>query len=994
MRLGVLKAIFGGLCILLAAMAPPAVDAAVSAKPGHYFLVIDHSGSMLSPVTRGPDAGKTRWQLMRERSSGFVERLPEGADLWVSVFSAQDPTNPNRDWRRTMSGRLDEANRSSMVGVLKSYPEPGQANGTWLYQATSEALDQVELIAQHDPEAFLTVMVYTDGVDQGHGLTSAQMARNPASKVGRTELENRINQFKSKYHNFNVVKVYQPGEESIRDAQVVRLQTNRIQLANPLAVPRQEFELTLAFRDSPALALEGRPLEVEIEGEDGRPLPLKVVGGPFRMHNGAMKVAVEKSGAWPPGQDQRARLKLGYPDVPNVFLVAEGGDAVDVYIQGANKPAINDLLPVSGSVFPAGRKVGFSLTTLPGASVEWSFADGGSAKGNPVEHAFDVPANRKVTVKVTDPRTQLSATAEVALTIAKLALTLDPMPTDATPDRQVTLAATADGNFRSFEWVIGGRRYAGTARTDGRAGTQLQLAFDRPGRYAVTAIGEGVAGGNVEAQAATLVVREVPTLRVTSPAENDTLNFGSTRELRAEVEGVTANTVQFTLMANGAAIGQSQQVGVRRVGPVRSAALSLKVPALPARTAAVLRVEAVGVQPALIKEVPVLLDFEPSSLEIRLPGGREPYIQRQTSLELDVHGQVKNLQWDFGDGAGPVSGTSVMRHVWTRYGDYVVRASGTDANGQRIEATPISVKVPIRPVRVKARVLYNGEELGAGRRSVSVNSTVELAAQTEGDVLRLRWFVDGKELPDGRKTVVVEEQGAHRVRVVAEGTPEAGNASSEVEFRTSDWIIYFSVLAGMVVALWLLGKLLLGNKWRLAQFNVVSNGRISKSERTKPDGQATTLKPVFGGVSPFHSGKWHWWAKKATFRPETIDQRVIKSVKGSEQHPDLQSYGWKDAVWTLRSKSFGAEVELLAPEIQTPHLVPSELNPENSSLGWLYCWRIKRPTVDSESEYARLGLLLRMNSATFLERYWPEFLFALAVVVFLSAWRYLHSVYF
>jgi hypothetical protein len=324
---------------------------------------------------------------------------------------------------------------------------------------------------------------------------------------------------------------------------VVRLLTNRLQLANPMAQPRQEIQLGFRFNDDGRLKLEGRPIEFELKPVDEKtPLPpLRIAGGPFTLTNGQVGLTLEKSGDWPTGQDVRVKLGVKYPSVDGFFLVEEGGNSVDLVFQGAKAPSIRDPLPVDGSAFPVGREIAFSLTSLSGCEVEWNFGDGSAAKGSSVSHKFGEPGRRKVTAKVTDPDTGLSATSEIQLVLSELDLKVDPLPLGVIPGRKVFLLASSKGTFRGYEWDVGGRRYAGKPRSDGNPGTMLEVSFERPGEIPIRLIGNGEVGGRVETEISTLTVNEVPAIRLTSPSPEESLYFGSQRELRAEVEGVRSN---------------------------------------------------------------------------------------------------------------------------------------------------------------------------------------------------------------------------------------------------------------------------------------------------------------------------------------------------------------------------------------------------------------------------------------------------------------------
>ena len=960
-----------------------AYAADTSASAGRYFLVIDHSGSMLTPIPRGPSAGHSRWELMRERSAAFVDRLPAGADVWATIFSARDPAAPDRDWRRILSARLDsEASRGNLVSTLKGYPEPALANGTWLYQAEDEALTQVDIAGARDPEAYLTVMVYTDGVDEGHGRTRSEILRNPASQVSGAQINARLEQLRQKYRNFNLVRVYQPGDESIRDAEVLRLVTNRLQLASPLVLPKQDIQLEFAFRDDERVKLAGRPFTVSLESEDGRPLPLRIGGGPFTLTNGPVRLTVERSGDWPSGQDVRARLKIGYPTIPDVFLVAEGGDVVNVLIQGAEAPSISNLLPAVDSVFPVGRAVTFSLTTLPGALIRWDFGDGGAATGNPVTHAFAEPGRRTVTATVTDPRTQLSKRQTLPLVIERLGITLDPMPANVVPGREVTLSATTDGAFRRFEWNVGGRSYAGMPRSGVVVGTSLTFTPDRPGPVDISVTGEGVSGGRAEAPLATLIVREVPALRVTSPADHDALYFASTREFRAEVEGVKAERLRFTLTdASGATILPGKEVDVRQQGNVRVAVLSQRIPLLQGRTDARLRVEAVGVTPGLSREIPVSVEREPTTLEIVLPGGREPAIYHPTSIELRSNAVLSDLRWDFGDGGGPAPGSAIADHTWDRYGDYTLRASARDPDGNDVDATPVTIKIRVRPVEVRADAVYAGKSLRGDRASVPANATVGLRPVVSGDVLRLRWFMSGRELPVNAQSVVIGDQGPLNLKVVAEGTPEAGTRESSMTIRINDRALLLIAVLLSIAVFGPVMYLLWNNRWRHAEFQV----------KTRSDGKLDGEYRYLCGDQP-HCGRWSWWTKRAYLSMASLDNQLLSRLRNEPEEVQAGVRSFKE--WRV-----GEEIEFQGPE--SIRLLGGRMlelpDPQisgNVDRPWRIRYLIHRPGVH-DRKYGTVEVYMRLRDGIgWFSLNWPDILNALLLVAWLLLIRWLYICYY
>lgn len=954
-----------------------------SVQSGHYFMVIDHSGSMLQKIRSGRDAGRSRWEVMRERAANFVHRLPEDSYVWAGIFSARPPDNsgtnddPYSGWLTPFSAELHGAQaREDFIAKIKAYPEPALANGTWLYQATFEALERVAMAGQRDPEAYLTVMVYTDGVDQGYGRTSVEMMRNPASPCTREDLEKRINQLKKLHRNFNVVNVYSPGDESILDAHVVRLKTNRFHLASPLVQSEQSIDLEMQFFDDSNWNLEGRPLgaEWQIAESSNSAAKVEIMSGPLTLRNGSLPVKLKISSQDDAGKDLHAILKLKYPKIDQVFLVEEGGTQVDFHFQGAKAPEIRDLLPADGTSFPVGRKVGFSLTSLPGCQVEWNLGDGTLLKGNPVEHSFREPGKKQIAVKVTDAHTGLSVTGSLTLLLTELQIRLDPITDSILPGKQVELRATTVGKFRSVEWQVGERIYVGRPRRDGVAGSELLLSLDRPGAVAIRAWGEGVVGGRAETEIAQIQVKEVPAIRLTAPADGEVLYFGSKREFRAEVEGVDANQLKFTLSSEGKDLMPASTVDVRREGSLRSAALPVQVPQLPQKIVAKLRVETLGVQPPLSREIHLRFEGEPATLAVVLPEGREPHIHRETTVRLESNVKLSKIRWDFGEGWR--DGGEIERQTWKSYGSQQIKAQAIAPDGTELTAVPVEIRVPVRPVKVDASVIYKGKRVGAEVAKVPVNATLELRGSAEGDVTRSRWLLDGKELPAGQETVTVRERGFKSLEFFVDGTKEAGGVgagSAKIEFRISDKILFWASVAGMLLALCAANRLLAGNHWRCAKIEVFKHAE-------KPGAVRVGL-PARGRMINFPWTWSSWWTKRCVIAWPDLDKDFAREWS---KLCVLELQTGRDV--TARAKGENSARIGLTPEDRN-----------NQRQDYLQGWSFLRAFVPKDEKSYYGALRIRFPKGKLgppLSSRWPELLLLITAGLSLLLLRRLYEMFF
>jgi hypothetical protein len=836
---------------------------------GHYFLVLDHSGSMNRTIKRGQHAGRTRWSLMAERAADFPSRLPVNSDLWWIIFRSQD--SPTPIWRRgekdrqkiwaDLDGRIlrGDEDRREAADFFHSYQKPDDGNNTALYDATGEALDRAQRVLASNPLAYVTVLIYTDGVDEG------KVQGTPGSKKTSAEINAQQVDLKKRYTNFNVVNIYSPGDETIRDAHVVRLKQNRFVKPNLVAQPEATLDTGFEVHDTAKMQLSGMDLRFKVLQSGNAPAPIEVLGT-YKLADGglALKVVKARGVDIRPDQDVEATIQVIYPTIPDTLIVPEGGDRIVVKFQKASKPEISDLRPASGQEFPVGREVVFSLSTLSGTQTVWDFGDGEDGVGTVAKHRFTSPGKRTVKVIVTDPQTSQKAEASIDLSIIELGLNLDPMPTGVLPEKEVTLSASATGAYRRFEWSVNGQTYEGQPRKDGKAGTALALSFSEPGKYEVKLTGFAEKT-DVSSQPATLIVTEIPRFRLVKPSAGETLYFNTDTELIAQVEGMkTVEKVKFRILElDGTPLMTEREVNVEAQGNTRRASYRWHVPPgikrnvrVEAELSATLAAEA-GLKTAKAEAVAELA-LEAPKLEVIAVEGREPYLNRPANFRAEANMELKNYIWDFGDGTGSQPGSATLQHVFRKYGNFTVTCRATASDGTTVNALPVELNVPVRPVVAKALVSSGNKQLGAQADTVGLHSIVAFGDQSEGDVVSAQWFYDDKSLPIGQSTVVVMEGGLHRLKLVVVGTPEAGRGELSYPFSARNVVAFLYSLAGTSLVLGLLGWLGLGNSAR--RWSVSVEPILARDQGVS---QQNPLKKI---------GRWNWFTKKWTVPIKLIDR--------------------------------------------------------------------------------------------------------------------------
>jgi len=817
---------------------------------------------MNQEIAVGPEKGRSRWGLMRERAADFVRRLPDGSNLWGVFFRSKDSTKRNQPWCEQFSRQLAGASdRREMADFIGSFPAPSRRNGTALWDAQGMALEKAEAILRTNPLDYVTVLVYTDGRDQGAGLTNVLGSVKYDEKSVRAMMDRREEQ----YRNFELVNIYRPGDENILDAHVVRLGKNRFDLPNLVETPEDVIDLLFTFRDTKQVALTGKQLSIEVVPEAGRPAPIEVLPDKMDFRNGTIPVKIQRVEGVkiPPDQEIQVTLRLIYPSIPGVFVVAEGGDKIKLRFQKATAPEISGLLPKSGLQFPVGHEITFSLNTLERAKVIWHLDSGENKEGATVRHAYASPGQRTVKVVVTDPVTKQKATAEIVVDIVEYALALEPPPTGIVPEKLVVLRASASGRFRRYERVVDGATLAGKPRGDGKPGTEIELTFQQAGGHEVKVIGFAQRL-QVETKPMKVIVKMVPRLRLVNPSEEQEWYFNKKARFQAELEGLDEDRVVFSVVAeDGSVVVKPREVVASRDGRVMRAVLEFTVPRMPKRCRAKVRVELkLGAETKVPpREVWVNLLDEPAQLAIKSLDGPELHWGRKSGFELDSNVALKDIVWFFefhNERVADRSGQMLVRRSFAFYGPVKIRVEAKGPDGSPLKAGPLEVVVPLRPVHAKAALIYEGRRIGTDLAKVPVRSTLELRDESTGDILQRRWLYNGKPLPAGQRTIRVDRLGPGEVALEVEGTKQAGSDRSVIAFSTTDRLAFWAVAIG-ILAIWaLLTKLAFGNRARRWIVAVANKQLFGKS--TFPRERRLS-----------ECGSWNWWKKYATVPLSELD---------------------------------------------------------------------------------------------------------------------------
>lgn len=807
-----LMLLVASLCLLLPSTGWGAEDVATPPESAAYLLVIDHSGSMTKPLP----SGKTRWVEMQEKAVEFLRNAPLESRIWIAVFSGEAP-------QPYLAPFSSEENRAAAISrVQSSYGPP--SGGTALYDTLGLAFEEAERLSRQYPNRNISVLAYTDGIDESSKKWNPQSLSLRFGQIVRDNQNLFLFYTRIGNEGLPIDKIIisdRAREGAFKIPLPVSLVQSAIGLKSPLIEPKQTIELEFLASDANWKLLEGTKLSFQFVA-DKQNLSVQVTDAAFRRGRIPITLEVANPKQLQVDQDYGGRLKITYPTLGRYEV--QGRDQVQVTFQRGEKVQIYDIRPADGTAFAAGKPVFFWVKTLQGAKVLWDFGDGTSASGMEIQHVYNTPGDRTVTVSAeADPRVGPTRKT-LTVKIIDLGVSIDPVtgtPVEGTP---LKFTATGRGQMERFEWVIDGQTFAGEKRSDGKSGTEIAYAFRSPARHVLSVVGYAEKAV-VQSEERVLTVIEKPDVQIVSPQTGQSLHFGIKSRFTAQVRGPVQN-VRWTISRKGD-VGKPLAEAARPVVATESSRTSEWEFAFPeadmpfdAEVVAEARLSSEISLKSPSTAVSFRVEYPRLTPKIEIEGTQPLPYGKPVQFYLRGEG-IRTVAWNFGDGTNDATNNQSPAHEYHRTGPFHVTADVVGRGG-RTATAGFDINITARKPQAHPKVLVAGREIGS---EVRVNNTIELRDESDGDIVRREWYYDGKLLSPGQATVPLDDVGEHRLleRVIGPPGPTGETSTDEAEllFRVRSRPRYELLGVAIAVALLMGGiaaYLLTGNhpqNWKL-----------------------------------------------------------------------------------------------------------------------------------------------------------------------------------
>ena len=392
-------------------------------------------------------------------------------------------------------------------------------------------------------------------------------------------------------------------------------------------------------------------------------------------------------------------------------------------------------------------------------SYEWDYGDGDVGNSEFTNHTFLLPGIYTTTLTVID---DASASSSTTITIEVTDPQAQALPDNILPTAVINAVASADSTMYQFDaydstdedglivdyhWNFG----------DGETGTSnfVEHNYAVAGTYTVTLTVTDDQDGTNETQqiitvADTSSAGELPIARITT---------GLTKHrIQASWEyNDTTNLSGFRLYQNGSPICETMEPTATQIECqtyLENGPMSFALRAVDTSGAESLFSEAMTYTPSS----PAITTEGDAPLSVFLNGGNSS----------DADGPIASYLWDFGDGS--IATTSAAEHIFSIAGDYTVRLTVKDSDGnESTTSTVVTVLGNLPPIASDSTL--NTTEDTAAQGTLS-------ASDADGDPLTYAISLNGSK---GTATVTNSSTGAFIY------TPTANaNGTDSINFYASD----------------------------------------------------------------------------------------------------------------------------------------------------------------------------------------------------------------
>ena len=120
---------------------------------------------------------------------------------------------------------------------------------------------------------------------------------------------------------------------------------------------------------------------------------------------------------------------------------------------------------------------------MQGSDISWDFGDGGSAKGDQVQHAYNTAGDRTVTVSVIGPNDLEAPEKTIDIRVVDLSMRVEPVTPPLVVGLPIRLKPRIEGPIERMEWEVDGVRYPPSENNE------LEFTFTESGKHTVVAVG-------------------------------------------------------------------------------------------------------------------------------------------------------------------------------------------------------------------------------------------------------------------------------------------------------------------------------------------------------------------------------------------------------------------------------------------------------------------------------------------------------------------------
>ena len=511
-------------------------------------------------IPRNEKEKKTRWESVQKRAKNFVSSIKPGCHLWICSFSSHkivDGSKPPKYDLKTSPFTIFQPKFETLEdqqNVLKLIDNGvgSPAGYTFLYDAMGLAFTEARRLSLENEKRFVSVLVYTDGID------------NKSQKwKTREELEKAFARLREL--NDNVWVLINPieldNDEEVFDGPNVRIGApeklscfHHRHRPDWFGQPGSKTETSLPNRIySPAGYLVATQWG---RGQTQTMFP-KAAMASFRNSNfpnirlrrgkNQVELTVLNATQLDPTKRESGRIELEFLNTGKTQIICRR--AIDVSFRVGNRFEIFEARPKTQMSFALNQPIHFWVHGSHGAKILWEFEDGTTRSESEFYRAFTTAGKKQVKLKLLGTKADRPAEKSISFEVVEIPLELQIPKLAIYEGDSISLTGRMSKRLSSLEALINGlpKTIEEFDIVEDSNHFRFETVFNAAGEYKIQLIAKSDSIRSIKTPVYRILARSLPSILINSQTETQTVRLFSNARFSFDLPSTQSPQIDWDL---------------------------------------------------------------------------------------------------------------------------------------------------------------------------------------------------------------------------------------------------------------------------------------------------------------------------------------------------------------------------------------------------------------------------------------------------------------